>query len=100
MTNEQFKYILRNIGRKKKQTFFSILCISISTLIILVNIALNNGIQYKLKQGINEVISGQLTIYKSNNKNINILEAQLKEQSKFIWDKENSDDLLKISNNS
>lgn len=99
MTNEQFKYILRNIGRKKKQTFFSILCVLISTLIILGNIALNNGIQYKLRQAINEAISGQLTMYKSNSSNINILEAQLKDQSKFIWSNNDSKNILKISDN-
>lgn len=97
MKKEYINYILRNVGRKKKQTFFSFLCIFISTAIILGNIAMNNGIQYKLKKGINEAVSGQWTIYKSVNESINILEAQLKEQSKFSWDDADDKNLLNIS---
>lgn len=59
--------------------------------------ALNNGIRYKLNKGINEAISGQWTIYKSENSTLNILEAQLKEQSKFKWDDNDSKQILEIS---
>lgn len=83
MKNEQFKYVLRNITRKKKQSFFTVLCIGISSCIILGNIAMNNGLQYKLKEGINQAVSGQLTLYKADDPKINILESQLKEQKSF-----------------
>lgn len=83
MKKEQFKYILRNITRKKKQSFFTVLCIGISSCIILGNIAMNNGLQYKLKEGINQAVSGQLTLYKAADPKINILESQLKEQKSF-----------------
>ncbi len=83
MKNESIKYIIRNITRKKKQSFFTILCIAISASIILSNISLNNGLQSKLKEGINQAISGQLTIYSSADPKINILESQLKEQYPF-----------------
>lgn len=46
---------------------------------------MNNGMQYKLKEGINQAISGQLTIYKAVNPKINILESQLKEQKEFLF---------------
>jgi len=84
MKKESIKYIIRNIARKKKQSFFTILCIAISSSIILSNISLNNGLQSKLKEGINQAISGQLTIYSSADPQINILESQLKEQYPFI----------------
>ena len=90
-------YILRNIKRKRNQSLFSFLCICISSVIILGNMALNNGIQYKLKKGVNEAISGQWTIYKSNHKKLNILEAQLNEQSKFDWNKKKNKQLLAVS---
>lgn len=85
MKNEQFKYVVRNITRKKKQSFFTLLCIGISSCIILGNIALNNGLQYKLKEGINQAVSGQLTIYKAADSKINILESQLKKQKSFAF---------------
>lgn len=85
MKNELFKYVLRNITRKKKQSFFTVLCIGISSWIILGNIAMNNGMQYKLKEGINQAISGQITIYKATDPQINILESQLKEQKSFLF---------------
>lgn len=97
MKKEYISYILKNIGRKKKQTFFSILCIFISTTVILGNMAMNNGIRHKLEKGINEAISGQWTIYKSENTSINILEAQLKEQSIFSWEDTDSKNILDIS---
>lgn len=89
MKTEQLKYVLRNILRKKKQTFFSFLCIGISSLIIFFNLAFNNGIQFQLKRGINEGISGNTTIYKSDKENINILESQLSNQKKFHFDENN-----------
>ncbi len=85
MKKELLNYITRNLARKKKQTFFSILCIMVSSMIILFNISLNNGIQHKLKEGVNNAISGQITIYNINNSKLNILEAQLKEQIPFEW---------------
>ncbi|HCM19634.1 MAG TPA: hypothetical protein DIC46_02435 [Porphyromonadaceae bacterium] len=97
MKEEYISYISKNIGRKKKQSFFAVLCIFISSSIILGNFALNNGIQYKLKRGVNEAISGQWTIYKSENTKLNILEAQLKEQSKFIWTENDDKQILQIS---
>lgn len=95
MKNEQFKYVVRNITRKKKQSFFTLLCIGISSCIILGNIALNNGLQYKLKEGINQAVSGQLTIYKADNSKINILESQLKDQKIFVFPFEAFDSLTK-----
>lgn len=94
---EQVKYVLRNIGRKKKQTFFTTLCIFISSSIILGNIALNNGIIMQLKEGINNSISGQLTVYSSDRTDINILESQLKEQNIFNWDSEDKQSLNQFS---
>lgn len=85
MKAEQFLYVLRNTGRKKKQTFFSILCICISSFVILTNMALNNGLYAQLKQGINEAIAGQLTVYRADNPKMNLLESQLKEQQTFAW---------------
>jgi ABC-type lipoprotein release transport system permease subunit len=79
------KYILRNIGRKKKQTFFSILCISVSSFIIFTSVSQRNGIENGLKKGINEVIAGELTACQSDKPNLNILESQLKEQEPFEW---------------
>jgi ABC-type lipoprotein release transport system permease subunit len=79
------KYILRNTGRKKKQTFFSVLCISVSSFIILLSVAQGNGIENGLKKGINEVIAGELTAYQSENPRLNILESQLKELEPFEW---------------
>jgi ABC-type lipoprotein release transport system permease subunit len=46
---------------------------------------MNNGLQYKLKEGINQAISGQLTVYNSANGKVNILESQLKEQRSFPY---------------
>jgi ABC-type lipoprotein release transport system permease subunit len=45
---------------------------------------MNNGLQSKLEEGINQAISGQLTIYSATDSKINILESQLKEQHPFI----------------
>lgn len=84
MLDLRFGYIIRNLGRKKKQTLFTILCLSISSFIVLGNLAMNNGLQYKLKEGINQAISGQLTIYETASSNINILESQLKELHPFL----------------
>lgn len=95
MKNEQLKYVVRNITRKKKQTFFTLLCIGISSCIILGNIAMNNGLQYKLKEGINQAVSGQLTIYKATDPKINILESQLKEQKSFAFPADAFDTLAK-----
>lgn len=97
MEKEQVKYILRNIGRKKKQSFFTILCIAVSSFVIFGNLSLNNGIQFKLKEGINQAISGQLTIYSTNNKKVNILESQLKEQRTFSWNIKGSKSIQHIS---
>jgi ABC-type lipoprotein release transport system permease subunit len=97
MKKEQLYYILRNLTRKTKQTIFTVLCISISSLIIFANIAFNNGIQHKLKQGINEAVSGQLTVYKANKKGINILESQLKDQQRFDWSAKSDKQLLGLS---
>lgn len=97
MKKEQVKYILRNISRKKKQSFFTILCITVSSFVIFENLSLNNGIQFKLKEGINQAISGQLTIYSTNNKKVNILESQLKEQKTFSWDTKDIKSLQHIS---
>ncbi|MDH6309367.1 ABC-type lipoprotein release transport system permease subunit [Dysgonomonas sp. PFB1-18] len=83
MNKEYIKYIIRNITRKKKQSIFTILCIAISSTIILSNISMNNGLQSKLKEGINQAISGQLTIYSAKDSKINILESQMKEQNPF-----------------
>jgi len=99
MKSEQINYILRNINRKRKQSFFTILCILISSLIIFGNIALNNGIERELKKGINEAISGQITIYSTDSSNINIMESQLKEQKPFILDAMDKRYLEDISGN-
>lgn len=93
---EQVKYVWRNIGRKKKQTLFTVLCIFTSSLIIMGNLAMNNGIRFKLKEGINEAVSGQLTVYSSDSTGLNILESQLKEQKKFIWSSEDTERLKAI----
>lgn len=83
-----FSYILRNLGRKKKQTLFSTLCISVSSLVILADFALLNGMEARLKEAVNEVISGQVTVFSSDDERINILEAQLKDQKPFVWGEE------------
>lgn len=98
MKIEELKYIIRNISRNKKQTFFTILCIFISSFVILGNLSMNNGIQTKLKQGINQAISGQLTVYSTNDATINILESQLKDQNPFQWDGADTKAVEKISN--
>lgn len=87
---ERFRYIFRNFGRKKKQTFFTLLCITISAFSILINMALANGIQWRLREGICQTMSGQLTLYGSGGADINILESQLKEQRKFQWSDEDA----------
>jgi len=46
----------------------------------------NNGIQKQLKKGINEGISGNISVYESSQGNINILESQLSSQEKFQFD--------------
>lgn len=97
MKIELIKYIVRNITRKKKQTFFTVLCISVSSFIILVNIAQNNGIWLNLKEGINQAISGQLTIYRAENPQINILESRLQDQIPFMWDHKKTESLLKAT---
>lgn len=79
------KYVFSNLGRKKKQTFFTLLCISVSSLIVLADFALLNGVGAGLKEAINEVMSGQITVYRSENERMNILESQLKEQVPFDW---------------
>ncbi len=86
------KYIFKNLGRKKKQSFFTLLCISVSSVIVLADFALLNGIETGLKDGVNEVLSGQITVYGSDNDRMNILESQLKEQIPFEWN--DSDKLL------
>lgn len=83
MKKEQLYYALRNITRKKKQTLFAVLCISVSSFVIFSNISLNNGIQAKLREGINEVISGEYLIYSADGLDVNILESQLNEQRVF-----------------
>jgi ABC-type lipoprotein release transport system permease subunit len=45
---------------------------------------MNNGLQSKLKEGINQAISGQLTVYGATDSKINILESQVSEQYPFI----------------
>lgn len=99
MKKEQIKYILRNVSRKKKQSFFTMLCITVSSFIILGNISLNNGIQAKLKEGINQAISGQLTVYSANDSKVNILESQLKEQRTFHWNTADAESFKNISTN-
>lgn len=79
------KYVISNLGRKKKQTLFSLLCISVSSFIILADFAMLNGMQERLKEAINRVMSGQVTVYSSDDGQLNILEAQLKEQKPFQW---------------
>ncbi|MCL1938021.1 MAG: FtsX-like permease family protein [Candidatus Azobacteroides sp.] len=74
-------------------------CILISSFILLENRALNNGIQFKLKEGINQAISGQLTIYCSNEAKINIIESQLKDQKPFPWNAENTEMVKQIDPN-
>lgn len=96
MKKEHIKYIVRNITRKKKQTFFTVLTIFVSSFIILVNIAMNNGIRLNLKEGINQAISGQLTIYQSENPQMNILESRLQDQIPFEWDNKATEDLLNV----
>jgi len=86
----KIKYILNNILRKKKQTIFSLLCLLVSSLIILTDFSLINGIEIKLDKSINQIISGRYIIYKYNNKNINILESQITDQEKFEYDNYNS----------
>lgn len=86
MKAEQIIYVFRNLQRKKKQTLFSFLCVGISSLIILGNMSFNNGIQKQLKKGINEGISGNISVYESSQGNINILESQLSSQEKFQFD--------------
>lgn len=90
MKNEFVKYIFRNIARKKKQSFFTVLCITVSSFFILLTIALNNGILTNLKEGINQAVSGQLTVYSTVEPGINILESRLKEQEPFVWDESKS----------
>lgn len=99
MKYEYIKYIIRNITRKKKQTFFTVLCISVSSFIILINTAQNNGIRLKLKEGINQAVSGQLTIYKAENPQINILESRLQDQEPFTWDYKMTELLIKAVDN-
>ena len=94
---EQIKYVWRNIGRKKKQTIFTVLCILVSSFIIMGNLAMNNGIRYRLKEGINEAVSGQLTVYAGDSAGLNILESQLKEQRKFAWSGEDTEKLEKFA---
>lgn len=79
------KYVFKNLGRKKKQTFFCVLCILISSFIVFADLAMINGINNGLRRGINDVISGQLTVYRSNYQQINILESQLNKQEPFEW---------------
>lgn len=88
------KYIFCNLGRKKKQTFFSLLCILVSSLVVLADFALLNGIGSGLKEGINEVLSGQITVYDSADKGMNILESQLKDQVPFRWDKDDEEKFI------
>ena len=83
MKKELIKYTYRNITRKKKQTAFAVLCIMVSSFSILINKAMNNGIQASLQEAINEAISGQLMVYSTKEPQINILEAQLNEQLPF-----------------
>lgn len=99
MKKEFIKYIARNITRKKKQTFFTVLTISVSSFIILVNIAMNNGIRLNLKEGINQAVSGQLTIYRAMNPRLNILESRLQDQIPFVWDNKTTEALLKVNDN-
>jgi len=68
----------------------------ISSLIILGDIAVINGIYDGLKQGINEVISGELTVYNSKDEQVNILESQLTEQTAFLWSGQDKQHLLQI----
>lgn len=93
MASQITSYVLRNIGRKKKQTFFTVLCIALSSLIIFGNMALTNSIHSRLKEGINQAISGQLTVYSSKDSQLNIMEAQLNEQIPFRWSKNDGEDL-------
>lgn len=79
------KYVLNNLLRKRKQTLFSLFCISVSSAIVLADFAVLNGIEAQLKKAINQVMSGQLTVYCTDNESINILESQLTEQKVFEW---------------
>lgn len=79
------KYAILNLGRKKKQTLFSILCILVSSFIVLADFGLINGMEESLKEAINRVLSGQVTVYSSDKDGINILEAQISEQTPFVW---------------
>jgi len=79
------KYILNNLGRKKKQTFFSFLCLSVSSFIVLADFGLVNSIEFRLKEGINGVLSGYITAYCPKKEGINILESQLTDQTPFVW---------------
>ncbi len=84
----QLKYIINNLGRKKKQTFFTVLCIGITSFIIFADFSMINGIEKQLKKGINEVFSGEYIIYQSDKENINVLESNINEQEEFEWNTE------------
>ncbi|MDH6305337.1 ABC-type lipoprotein release transport system permease subunit [Parabacteroides sp. PH5-13] len=76
----KIKYIINNIGRKKKQSIFFISTILMSSVIILSDYSLVNGIKNKLYIGINETISGQFVIFNSEDMKMNILESELNKQ--------------------
>jgi ABC-type lipoprotein release transport system permease subunit len=88
MKNELIKYVIRNIGRKRKQTFFTLLCIAISSFIILIYLSLNNGIQKQLHEAINNSFSAQMIVYNTPIQGINILETQLNDQEIFLWNED------------
>lgn len=87
------KYVLNNLGRKKKQTFFSLLCVAVSSFIVLADFSLLNAIQAQMKEAINEVMSGHITVYSSDNDRMNILESQLTDQLPFEWSESDTDEL-------
>jgi ABC-type lipoprotein release transport system permease subunit len=58
--------------------------------------ALNNGIRLKLKEGINQAVSGQLTVYSAKSTKINIMESQLTEQQPFRWSSKDAKELQEI----
>ncbi|MDR0506812.1 MAG: FtsX-like permease family protein [Dysgonamonadaceae bacterium] len=99
MKNELFKYIIRNIGRKKKQAFFTVLCVAISSFVILIYLSLNNGIQKQLREAINNSFSAQIIVYNTPSAGINILETQINEQEVFLWSDDNHANLVKQFHN-
>ena len=81
-----FKYALRGIGRRKKESALLALVVLVSAYVILGQAAQRRGVEMRARRVLVESLSGEFLLYRSARGGIDVLDAQMDEMETFRAD--------------